>query len=136
MKQNKNRSVGFNAFEQSLMQNPAYLKEVSKIDIAFEVAQMIKEARLLKGYSQQKLAELVGTKQTSISRVENGSYLPSLQFLVKIAKAFQTYLLPPRLGFMYFDGFKKTSFFSTAYRNTVDAGSKVKAVKNGKVIDY
>jgi transcriptional regulator with XRE-family HTH domain len=33
------------------------------------------------------LAELIGTKQSNISRFESGNYNPSLEFLNKIIKA-------------------------------------------------
>jgi DNA-binding XRE family transcriptional regulator len=36
---------------------------------------------------QKELAEKVGTKQSAISRLENGSYNPSIEFLSKIAHA-------------------------------------------------
>ncbi|WP_323984998.1 helix-turn-helix transcriptional regulator [Fusibacter ferrireducens] len=43
--------------------------------------------RLEQGLSQQDLAELIDTKHSAISRLENGSYNPSVEFLSKIAHA-------------------------------------------------
>ncbi|HWQ83694.1 MAG TPA: helix-turn-helix transcriptional regulator [Anaerolineales bacterium] len=43
--------------------------------------------RLQRGLTQAQLAELVGTQQPSIARLENGSSIPSLSFLHKIASA-------------------------------------------------
>jgi transcriptional regulator with XRE-family HTH domain len=37
--------------------------------------------------TQQKLAELIGTKQSNISRLERGNYNPTLDFLKRIALA-------------------------------------------------
>ena len=37
--------------------------------------------------TQKQLAEKVGTKQSSIARLESGNYNPSLQFLQKVANA-------------------------------------------------
>ena len=51
---------------------------------------MIREfikARLEKNLTQQQLADLVGTQQSNISRLESGNYNPSLEFLDKLAKA-------------------------------------------------
>ena len=39
----------------------------------------------------------VETQQSSISRVEGGTTLPSLSFLLKIAEALNTQLTPPKL---------------------------------------
>ncbi|MCP6727311.1 MAG: helix-turn-helix transcriptional regulator [Patescibacteria group bacterium] len=47
----------------------------------------IKETRKNKKISQYKLAEMIGTKQSSISRFENGTYFPNLVFLSKIANS-------------------------------------------------
>ena len=38
-------------------------------------------------YIQKELAEKIGTKQSAISRLENGDYNPSVELLSKIAEA-------------------------------------------------
>jgi transcriptional regulator with XRE-family HTH domain len=43
--------------------------------------------RIRLGLTQAQLAELVGTKQPSIARLENGEGSPSLSFLEKVAQA-------------------------------------------------
>jgi len=43
--------------------------------------------RTKKGLTQADLAKKIGTKQSAISRLERGTYNPSLAFLKKIAKA-------------------------------------------------
>jgi DNA-binding XRE family transcriptional regulator len=40
-----------------------------------------------RGLTQQQLAELVGTQQPSIARLESGSVSPSFAFLRRVAKA-------------------------------------------------
>ena len=50
-----------------------------------EVAMQLKEMRKSEGMTQERLAELVGTKKSNISRLESGRYNPSLDFLVKVA---------------------------------------------------
>ncbi|KYC37859.1 transcriptional regulator [Scytonema hofmannii PCC 7110] len=52
------------------------------------VAQLIYEARIKAGLTQKQLAELVGTKQSAIARLEDGDYEGhSLSMLQKIAGA-------------------------------------------------
>jgi len=42
---------------------------------------------MLRRLTQTQLAEMIGTRQPSIARLENGSSIPSLSFLNKIAMA-------------------------------------------------
>ena len=44
-------------------------------------------ARKEKNLTQKDLAELIGTKQSNISRFESGNYNPTLDFLNKLASA-------------------------------------------------
>ena len=74
-------------FKNKLLQNPEFREEYLKKDLAFDIGLKITEARMIKNITQKQLAEKIGTKQTSISRVESGDYLPSLSFLEKIANA-------------------------------------------------
>ncbi|PJE67414.1 hypothetical protein COU95_02525 [Candidatus Shapirobacteria bacterium CG10_big_fil_rev_8_21_14_0_10_40_9] len=86
-------------FTKKLLKDPRFRKEYYKRDLAFEIAQMLIEARIIKGITQARLAKMVGTKQPSIARTESGNYLPSLSFLKKIADVLKTYLTV-RFGFM------------------------------------
>ncbi|NEP51069.1 MAG: helix-turn-helix transcriptional regulator [Moorea sp. SIO3C2] len=61
---------------------------VSEASINAEVAQLIYEARTKAGLTQKQLAELVGTKQPVIARLEDADYEGhSLSMLQKIARA-------------------------------------------------
>ncbi|MBD2255297.1 helix-turn-helix domain-containing protein [Nostoc parmelioides] len=61
---------------------------VAEASINAEVAQLIYEARTSSGLTQKQLAELVGTKQPVIARLEDGDYEGhSLSMLQKIAHA-------------------------------------------------
>lgn len=42
---------------------------------------------MLRGLTQAQLAEMVGSRQPSIAKLENGTGAPSLSFLTKIAEA-------------------------------------------------
>jgi len=72
----------------------------AKYDLAYEVKQMLLEARALKGMTQGELAKRAGTQQSNIARAESGRWLPSLSFLARLARAYRTELVPPRFEFM------------------------------------
>lgn len=82
--------------EKLLKANGRFAKEYEKIDLAFEVSEIVFDARFNAGLSQAQLARKVGTQQSSIARIESGASLPSLSFLEKIAKALKTELIPPQ----------------------------------------
>jgi ribosome-binding protein aMBF1 (putative translation factor) len=68
--------------------DPALEALVEEASINAEVAQLIYEARTKAGLTQKQLAELVGTKQPVIARLEDADYEGhSLSMLQKIAKA-------------------------------------------------
>ena len=50
-----------------------------------EPGYQIARLRILRGLTQAQLAERVGTRQPSIARLENGSSVPRLSFLQKVA---------------------------------------------------
>lgn len=87
-------------FKKQLLKDPVVAREFEKYDLAFEISQMLIEARIIKGITQEKLAQMVNTKQTSIARAENGKLLPSLRFLKKIADALNTHLIAPRFAIL------------------------------------
>ncbi|MBP6993840.1 helix-turn-helix transcriptional regulator [Candidatus Woesebacteria bacterium] len=78
----------------------SYNLEYSNDDLAVELGYMIKNARMIRNMTQVELAHQIGTRQTSIARAERGVSLPSLSFLVKMAKAFHTNLIMPVFEFM------------------------------------
>lgn len=49
-----------------------------------EFAERLKKYRKLSGTSQKELAEAVGVLQKDISRWENGTYKPGIDYLAKI----------------------------------------------------
>ena len=50
------------------------------------VAEQVKMARKQAGMTQETLAHIVGTKKSNISRLESGRYIPSFEFLSRIAQ--------------------------------------------------
>ncbi len=104
-------------FKKQLLKDPEFKKEYEKYDLAFEIGEMLLEARIIKGITQQKLAEMIGTKQSGVARAERGISLPSLSFLEKIAKAFCTNLIV-RFGFMDKNNIKISENNTKPYRTT------------------
>lgn len=91
----------FETFKKELLKDGKFRKEYyRKDDLAFEISEMIIKARIKRGMTQKELAKKVKTKQSSIARLENGNSLPSIKFLQKIAKAFDTVLISPKFDFL------------------------------------
>ena len=72
--------------------NKEFRRAVDERDLAFEISELVVKNRIAKGVTQVQLAEMIGTKQSGVSRVERGSALPSIALLEKIAKALGTEL--------------------------------------------
>ena len=91
----------FEKFKNELLKDNKFRKEYYRTDdLPFEISEMIIKARIKRGMTQKELAKKVGTKQSSIARLENGNSLPSIKFLQKIAKAFDTVLISPKFDFL------------------------------------
>jgi len=58
-------------------------------DVKIKFGQNVRELRLSKGYSQEKLAELSELDRTYIPGIESGKRNVSLVVIEKIAKAFK-----------------------------------------------
>ena len=86
--------------KESLMASPDYKKFKTNYDLSFEISDMIIRARIEKGLSQEKLAKLIKSSQPNIARIENGSHLPSLKTLEKIARVLDSYLIAPKFAFL------------------------------------
>jgi len=56
-------------------------------DPVYELRKRILQLRLDKGLSQAELAERAGTKQSVISRIENGESEPRIETIKRIARA-------------------------------------------------
>ena len=67
--------------------DPEVAKALRENELEYKVIREFIKARLEKNLTQQQLADLVGTQQSNISRLESGNYNPSLEFLDKLAKA-------------------------------------------------
>lgn len=61
------------------------MKNIRCPQICDELDAYYARLRIAHGLTQTQLAELVGTRQPSIARIENGKTLPSLSFLERVA---------------------------------------------------
>ncbi|UNC93850.1 helix-turn-helix transcriptional regulator [Candidatus Contubernalis alkaliaceticus] len=78
--------VNSNVVKEQLLKDKEFKAEYEKLKPRYEVISQIIEARNEQNITQEELALRVGTQKSNISRFENGSYNPSLDFLIKIAK--------------------------------------------------
>ena len=79
---------GFDIVRQELGIDPRTDPRVQAYRRPYDIAQMIYDARIAAGLSQQELADLIGTKQPVISQLENADYRgQSLAMLERIATA-------------------------------------------------
>ena len=86
----------FQELKKQWLKNPKFAEAYYNPPLASQIGDMITEIRLKFGLTQAQLARKIGTKQSSIARVENGNVLPSLKFLQKISNAVGTKFVPPR----------------------------------------
>ena len=79
--------VKFEEIKEQLMKDEEFRGEYEKLKPRYEVISQIIEERNAQRLTQEELAFRVGTQKSNISRFESGSYNPSLDFLVKVAKS-------------------------------------------------
>lgn len=73
--------------KQMLLSDDEIQKEYNHLEPIYAITREIINLRIENGLTQKELAEKIGTKQSAISRLENGSYNPSLEFLTRVAHA-------------------------------------------------
>jgi len=86
--------------EEKLLNNRDVKRIMTEKRLAYEIADMVVDARAKAGITQKQLAERIGTQQPSIARIEAGEKLPSISFLEKIAEALDTTLIAPKFEFL------------------------------------
>jgi len=74
-----------NKIKKILFNDDELKNEYNELSPIYELKKEIIRLRLEKGLSQRDLADLIGTKQSAISRLENGSYNPTVEFLNRVA---------------------------------------------------
>lgn len=71
----------FKDWQQEQLNDPDYAAIARELEPGYQIVRL----RIAHGLTQTQLAELVGTRQPSIARIENGKTLPSLSFLERVA---------------------------------------------------
>jgi ribosome-binding protein aMBF1 (putative translation factor) len=80
-------------FKKKLLKNEAIQKAYKQLGPEFSLVEMIIDQRLKQGITQQQLAKKIGSKQPVISRLEQGTYNPSVKFLKRVAAALNAELV-------------------------------------------
>lgn len=74
--------------DKILKEDPSFQEKLDEADRAWDIAFQINNLREKAGLTQKKLAELVGTKQSNIARIESADYTGyTLKTLEKVTKA-------------------------------------------------
>ncbi len=74
--------------EKRKHEDPEFAEKYDKGYENFKIGAILKETRLEKGYTQEQLAQMLNTKKTAISRIENHAEDIKLSTLKKIVHAF------------------------------------------------
>jgi DNA-binding XRE family transcriptional regulator len=73
--------TSFKDWQKEQLQDPEFVDAARELEPGYQIARL----RIARGLTQTQLAELVGTRQPSIARIESGKSLPSLSFLERVA---------------------------------------------------
>ncbi len=87
MNTNTFKPIPFKKVKEEWLSDPDNKKYYYSLEEEFSLVETIIKKRLEKGLTQKELAKKIGTQQSSIARLESGSYNPSFKFLVKLANA-------------------------------------------------
>lgn len=87
----KQKNYTLSDLKKELLQDEEFAREYKKEQILNDIAYKVFQARQKRGLTQGELADIIGTKQSSISRLERtlNKNLPSLEFLYKISDALE-----------------------------------------------
>jgi predicted transcriptional regulator len=75
----------FEKYLNEQLRDPEFKEEYEKLEPRYQIIRQLIIERNNQNLTQKELAEKIGIKQSHISRLENGNYNPSVEFLQKIA---------------------------------------------------
>lgn len=81
----KYEPVSFSEVRKRWMKNPKFRKAYEDLEPEYAIVRAILKKRIEGKMSQKDLAKKLGTKQSAISRLESGTYNPTLSFLKKLS---------------------------------------------------
>lgn len=73
------------ALKEVVLEKPNEVFLPQEYNLTNEVSDLISRTRNQVGMTQKELAQISGVSQANLSRIENGSYTPSLSVLKRIA---------------------------------------------------
>ncbi|GHU99630.1 transcriptional regulator [Clostridia bacterium] len=77
----------YSDYKNEQFKNPVFKREYDALAAEYELREQIITARQNSNLTQKQLAELIGTRQSNISRLERGEQNPTIDLLQKIAKS-------------------------------------------------
>jgi len=84
--------ITFKQLKKELLKDKAVKKIYDDLGPEYALIESIIRKRIEKKLTQAQLAKKLGTKQSAISRLEQGTYNPSLKFLKKVSSALNSKL--------------------------------------------
>ncbi|MBM3150295.1 MAG: helix-turn-helix domain-containing protein, partial [Chloroflexi bacterium] len=81
------KATRYEEFEAELLRKPGIRKEFEALQPRYDMIRSLIERRNQLQITQKQLADIVGTKQPAISRLEKGDYNTTLSTLFKVADA-------------------------------------------------
>lgn len=81
----KYEPILFSDLKKKWLKNPKFKKAYDDLEPEYAITRAILEKRIKSKMSQKDLAKKLGTKQSAISRLESGTYNPTLSFLKKLS---------------------------------------------------
>ena len=75
--------TSFQEWQSEQSKDPEYVAAAAEVEPGYQIARL----RIQQGLSQAQLAEKVGIRQSSITKIERGNYVPGLTILRRIAEA-------------------------------------------------
>ena len=80
------RKKTYQQLKRELLKDEGIRQAYERLGPEFAVIEMIIKKRIENGLTQKELAKKIGTKQSAISRLESGTYNPTLSFLQKVVE--------------------------------------------------
>jgi len=81
------RITNYEEFEAELLKRPGIRKEYEALKPKYDMIRSLIERRSQLRISQTQLAQMIGTRQPAISRLEKGDYNTTLSTFFKVANA-------------------------------------------------
>jgi ribosome-binding protein aMBF1 (putative translation factor) len=79
--------IPYSEVRKRWMEDPEFKKAYDALEPEYAIIRAILKKRIESKMSQKDLAKKLGTKQSAISRLESGTYNPTLSFLKKLSTA-------------------------------------------------